>query len=416
MESGLYADLVKDGLLVEHAEVALAYKMTPDASIVIRPRPIPLISYPYEWCFGQLREAALLTLAIQRRALKFGLTLRDGSAFNVQFEGTKPVFIDTLAFQKLRDPQAWPGYEQFCRHFVAPLGLMSQIDVRLAGLLRMHVDGIPLDLAAQLLPWSTRIGGGLRRHIHQQTKSPTPESERTKPRAKPGDGSELSTQLALLDDLEETVRGAVLLMPAVKSPSVSARDGFDEKTGVILTWLNAIKPKTVWDLCFESGEYANLGSEVGAHTTAFSPDPFVVESHFSTLRAQHRPLILPLVLNWANPSPGGGWAGTERSSIFERGPADGTIALNIFHALTIVNDVPMIQVAEFLNRISRHLIVEFPTSKDSEVERLVALKGCHNEEYSRSYFEAAFARNFSILESKTIAGGTRFLYFMESTG
>src|SRR5215216_6396727 len=166
MESGLYDKLVKAGLLVSHVEVdhapaeaALAYK-------IIQPERVPFISYPYEWSFGQLKDAALATLSIQRRALKVGMSLKDASAYNIQFVRGKATLIDTLSFEIYKEGQPWVAYRQFCQHFLAPLALMATRDIRLNQLLRVYIDGIPLDLASELLPGKTRLNFGLLTHVH----------------------------------------------------------------------------------------------------------------------------------------------------------------------------------------------------------------------------------------------------------
>src|SRR6185503_16964008 len=165
MESGLYEKLVKAGLLIPHLEVdeapaesevtrAFAYK-------IIQPERAPFISYPYEWSFGQLKDAALATLSIQRRALKVGMSLKDASAYNIQFVRGKPTLIDTLSFEIYKEGQPWVAYRQSCQHFLAPLALMALKDVRLNQLLRVYIDGVPLDLASGLLPAKTRLNFGL---------------------------------------------------------------------------------------------------------------------------------------------------------------------------------------------------------------------------------------------------------------
>jgi hypothetical protein len=172
MESGLYEKLTKAGLLIPHAEVdqpTIEFDSVPQGEVgykVIRPEHVPFISYPYEWSFGQLRDAALATLAIQRRALKYGMSLKDASAYNIQFVRGKPTLIDTLSFEFYKEGQPWVAYRQFCQHFLAPLALMALKDVRLSQLLRVYIDGVPLDLASELLPWGTRLNFGLLTHIH----------------------------------------------------------------------------------------------------------------------------------------------------------------------------------------------------------------------------------------------------------
>src|SRR5579862_2850751 len=156
MASGLSAALTRRGDLVAHEEVDLPAP-DPPAHRIIRPAQIPFVSYPYEWSFGQLKAAALLTLAIQRTALDHGQVLRDASAYNVQFAHGKPIFIDTLSFGAYQEGPPWIAYQQFCKHFLAPLALMAKVDIELSQLLRVHIDGIPLALASKLLPLSTRL-------------------------------------------------------------------------------------------------------------------------------------------------------------------------------------------------------------------------------------------------------------------
>src|SRR6185295_13694272 len=120
------------------------------------PEPIPFVSYPYEWSFGELKAAALATLEIEGRAVAHGMGLKDASAYNIQFRGVRPVLVDTLSFERLEREAPWVAYRQFCQHFLAPLALMSRRDVRLSQLLRIYIDGVPLDLASELLPGRSR--------------------------------------------------------------------------------------------------------------------------------------------------------------------------------------------------------------------------------------------------------------------
>jgi hypothetical protein len=166
MESGLYEKLVKAGLLIPHTEVNQAPAEAENAYKVIQPERVAFISYPYEWSFGQLKDAALATLSVQKRALKRGMSLKDASAYNIQFVHGKATLIDTLSFETYKEGQPWVAYRQFCQHFLAPLALMALRDVRLSQLLRVYIDGVPLDLASELLPWNTRLNFGLLTHIH----------------------------------------------------------------------------------------------------------------------------------------------------------------------------------------------------------------------------------------------------------
>ena len=171
MDSGLYQRLTDKGRLIPHAEEDIGLAQGKNAYKIIRPEPVTFISYPYEWSFSQLRDAALLTLRIQREALKKGMILKDASAYNVQFIDGKPVFIDTLSFERYEKGQIWVAYRQFCQHFLAPLVLAHYKDIRFIGLSRLYIDGIPLDLAASLLPRRSWLKMGVALHIHMHSRA-----------------------------------------------------------------------------------------------------------------------------------------------------------------------------------------------------------------------------------------------------
>jgi len=80
---------------------------------VLRHERIPFVSYPYEWTFSMLRDAALLQLDLNLAALEEGMILKDSTPYNVQFRGSKPVFVDIGSFERLREGAPWVGYRQF---------------------------------------------------------------------------------------------------------------------------------------------------------------------------------------------------------------------------------------------------------------------------------------------------------------
>jgi hypothetical protein len=167
MRSGLYEALTGAGRLVPHEPADFAQRYSDAAGVVIRPERVPFVSYPYEWCFGQLKDAALLTLNVQRDALRFGMSLKDASAYNVQFwRGSRPVFIDTLSLERYVEGAPWVAYRQFCQHFLAPLALVAKCDARLGRLSQTGLDGVPLDLAARLLPAQSRFDPALLTHVY----------------------------------------------------------------------------------------------------------------------------------------------------------------------------------------------------------------------------------------------------------
>jgi hypothetical protein len=208
MTSGLYEQLVKAGDLVAHEEVSANVSPDGQASLVLRPARVAFVSYPYEWCFSELKDAALLTLRLQKAAVERGLSLKDATAYNVAFENGRPVWIDTLSFERLVPGRPWVAYRQFCKFFLAPLAAISFVDVGLLQLLRAHIDGIPLDLTSRLLPATTRLRPGILTHIHLQAAAERRVAAGT-PRLQTRRDQSISptASAGILDSLERTVKG-----------------------------------------------------------------------------------------------------------------------------------------------------------------------------------------------------------------
>jgi ribosomal protein L11 methylase PrmA len=415
MDSGLYQALVDDGLLIPHQEVGVEPPARELAYKVIKPEPIPFISYPYEWCFSQLRDAALTTLRIQRKALDFGMSLRDSSAYNIQFKKGRPIFIDTLSFGEYHEGEPWVAYRQFCQHFLAPLALMSYKDIRLSQLLGIHIDGLPLDLTASLLPWRTRLRFSLLSHIHLHARSQKRYADR------PIDVKQRRMSrfafLGILNSLESAVK-KVKWKPQGTEWAEYYQDtnyspqAFEHKKAIVGDFLDKARPSTVWDLGANVGTFSRLASERGIPTISFDVDPAAVEKNYLDCVARHEVNILPLVIDLTNPSPGIGWENKERMSLKERGPADAVLALALVHHLAISNNVPFSRIAGFLSDICQWLVIEFIPKADSQVQRLLATREDIFPDYTRQAFEQEFGRYFTIDASTDIRESQRTLYLM----
>ncbi len=419
MESGLYERLTKSGAMIAHEEVDKALALIPDLVYkVVKPEPIDFISYPYEWCFGQLREAALLTLAIAKRSLEFGMSLKDASAYNVQHFKGRAVLIDTLSFEIYREGEPWIAYRQFCQHFLAPLALMVYCDVRLSQLMRVNIDGIPLDLASALLPNKTYFRFGLLMHIHMHARSQKRYSDQIVVKDVVKAKMSRMALIGLLESLETTVKN--LTVKGINTEWAGyyqdnnySEDAFQAKKQVISAFLARIKPDSVWDLGANTGEFSRLASDQGIRTVAFDIDPGAVTQNYKQVKAKHEKNILPLVMDLTNPSPSLGWHHQERSSLVARGPVDAILALALVHHLAIANNVPLLDIANFFKDLGRYLIIEFVPKTDSQVKRLLTTREDIFPDYTQSGFEIAFGQAYKILESKALVGSERMLYLME---
>jgi hypothetical protein len=412
--SGLYAELVGRGWLLEHEDAPLTERFDDLAWRVVRPVEVGFIGYPYEWTFGQLKDAALLTLDIQSAALRVGMQLKDASAYNVQFHAGRPVLIDGLSLARAPDDAPWVAYRQFCQHFLAPLTLMAQRDVRLGVMLRDFIDGIPLDLAAGLLPASSRLRFGLASHLHLHARA-----QRTHAGNGASSGQPPKLSRGRLEALLDSLRGAVdglRWQPAGTewaeygettsySPAAAA-----DKVRLVRELLGRTDGRWVWDLGANTGYFSRLASDLGRQVLALDGDAAAAERHYRYLREIGSSSVLPLVMDLANPSPALGWAGTERRSLFERANADVLMALALVHHLAIGNNVPLPMLSSFFARLGSQLIVEFVPKSDPRVIAMLASRQDVFTDYSLEGFRAAFAADWEAVEEQPVTDSERVLF------
>ncbi len=417
LESGLYDALVGDGLLISHRDAAADLALTAEAYRVIRPEPVGFVSYPYEWCFSQLRDAALTTLRIQRQALAHGMILKDASAYNIQYDEGRPVHIDTLSFEEYQKDTPWVAYRQFCEHFLGPLLLMSQVDIHLGRLLATYLDGVPLALASRLLPRRTWLRFSRLLHIHLHAWLVKRYGRRSIR------GSHLDRSVSrrsldgLVGSLETAVDGLDWRPTGTHWADYPSEHGYSdealaEKKRLTERMLGRIEPKVVWDLGSNVGVYSRLAASMGAKVIAIDSDPAATELNYREVKRRDERSILPLLVDLRNPSPGLGWAGRERSSLESRGPAQVVLALALVHHLAIGGNVPLPRIADWLARVARHLIIEFVPKADPQTQRLLTSRQDVFAKYTQPEFEREFERRFRVVATEPITGTQRTLYWM----
>ncbi len=418
ISSGLYESLIKSNLLIPHTE-ADTQPIEPDKAFkVICPEQVRFISYPYEWSFSQLKDAALATLAIQKRALKYGMSLKDASAYNIQFHGGRSVLIDTLSFEVYKDGEPWVAYRQFCQHFLAPLALMSKTDVRLSQLMRVYIDGIPLDLASRLLPFSTRFDFGLLTHVHLHARAQLQYSNAVVSPSQSTRTMSKQALLGLIENLQNTVRKLEWKPVGTEwgdyyNITNYTDSAFAHKKDIISDWVKRVQPRLVWDVGANNGVFTRLAVEQGIPAVAFDIDPAAVEQNYRQMKTTHETGILPLVQDLTNPSPALGWHARERDSFLERAPADMVFALAVIHHLAISNNVPLSLLADFFHDMGKWLVIEFVPKSDSQVQKLLASRLDIFDRYTLEDFERSFGGRFTIHDKVNVRESERYLYLME---
>jgi hypothetical protein len=310
------------------------------------------------------------------------------------------------------------AYRQFCQHFLAPLALMALKDVRLSQLLRVYIDGVPLDLASELLPANTRFNFGLLTHIHLHAGAQKKYAgQEVKSR-----GGSMSKQAltGLIESLESTVQKLEWKPGGTEWGNYYditnySDAAFEHKKQMVAEWTKRLNPSQVWDLGANNGVFSRVAQETAPYVISFDIDPTAVEQNYRQVKTEKNEKLLPLLLDLTNPSPALGWANRERDSLGARGPVDLALALAVVHHLAISNNVPLPQLADFFAETARWLVIEFVPKSDSQVQKLLASREDIFPMYTREGFEAAFTTRFKIHEAVPVHESERVIYLMEVT-
>jgi ribosomal protein L11 methylase PrmA len=414
--SPLFGELVDEGKLVgtrEAEDVAL-----PGAAGVLEHDVVPFVSYPYEWSFGMLRDAALLQLELVRRAVEAGLMLKDATPYNVQFRGARPVFVDVGSFEPLREGEPWAGYRQFCMLFLYPLLLEAWKGVPFQPWLRGSIDGIMPQELRSLLSFRDRFRRGALTHVvlHARLERSYEERDADLKRELKAAGFRKELILANVRKLEKLVGGLT------RHGGESAWSGYgptttysdedaERKARFVAEAVAAERPRAVWDLGANEGRHARIAAETAEHVVAVDADEVVVDRLYEALKAEGAGTILPLTMNLADPSPGLGWRGLERRPLSARGTPDLALCLALVHHLSISGNVPVAEVVEWLRSLGASVVVEFPTPDDPMVARLLRRKREHDHpDYRRDWFERCLGERFDVARTEELASGSRILY------
>ena len=408
-QSGLYARLVERGWLVPHREVR-----RDQTQIVMQPTALAFISYPCEWCFEALKRAALLHLQICLLAIEHDMILKDASAYNVQFIGNKPIFIDTLSFTHYRDGTPWYAFGQFCRQFIAPLLLMKYRSLALGKISHSFIDGIPLDVASKILPWQTCLSPFILLNIHLHSRNIT--------RANQGSRDIHLAKQSLLNLFNYTAAYLKRLTYGKQKSHWSnyrqmmnyAPAALREKIEVVRCWSREIKARRIWDV---GGNDGYIAQQVASDTELIintDCDPIAIDRSF-----RDHPRLLSLHIDLANPTPAYGYANREREAFIDRirqAKIDCIFALAVLHHLTLTAACSFSMLAELFAQLGSYLVVEYVDRQDSWAATMLAQMRDNSRffvSYRRDNFEQEFQKSFTILKTHEVSGSFRTLYLMQ---
>jgi SAM-dependent methyltransferase len=414
--SSFFARFSADGRIVRTEQVP-ASAVSSSWSVLLRHERIPFVSYPYEWPFGMLKDAALLQLDLLLAALDEDMTLKDCSSYNVQWVGARPVFVDVASFTRLQPGEPWIGYRQFCQLFLYPLFLHAYKGVPFHAWLRSSLDGIEPDHLRRLMSPRDLLRPGVFTHVvlhgrlQQQYGATSRDVKRDLQRA--GFGK------ALVRANVDRMRRLVARLPAPKQASAwtsyatdNSYAGQDEavKVGFVEAALAARREGLIWDIGCNTGRFSRIAAARADYVVAMDADHAVVDTLYRALAAEGIRNILPLVGNVANPSPGLGWRGTERKPLEARGRPDLILCLALVHHLAITANLPLGDVLDWLRSLGARLVIEFVTKADPMVKRLLMQTTQTHDDYETDAFEAELGRRYIVEQRTALPSGTRILY------
>lgn len=424
-DTKFFQDACKQGHIVSTRLVNMGEEDLPVARVkrwpaVLEHECIPYVSYPYEWSFHALKDAALLQLQLLRRSLDEDMILKDASSFNIQWHGTRPIFIDIPSFEPWTPGETWVGYRQFCQLFLYPLLLQAYKDVSFRPWLRGHLDGIDPSQMNNLMSWRDRFRAGIFSHVYLHSRFERAfhnGSGSVKDRLRES-GFAKELIVANVHRLERLVSG--LTWQQKKSGwsdygggSHYVPEDIQAKQNFVREAASSRRRTLAWDFGCNKGLYSRILARYADTVVAMDADHLTVDRLYRDLRSEGNTRILPLVINLVDPSPSLGWRGRERKSLEERGRPDIILCLALIHHVVIQANVPLENFIQWLGTLGGTLVIEFIDPEDEMVQRLLRNKVDDYADYNRPNFEAALSKTFRVTQKEELRCGTRSLYRAE---
>ncbi len=414
-DQGFFNKLFKAGLLIEHRELT-----NTDSAIIIEPEQISFITYPYEWSFNQYKEAALLTLKLQKYCLENDFSLKDASAFNVTFHKGQAIFIDTLSFDFYERDVPWRGYKQFISHFLGPLILAHFHGAQSLKLMSNFIDGIPIKMLSSMLPLKTKLSPFIYSNIHLLARFEEKHSEGVSQKV-----SSLSKkgQLNIIKSIYGYIKKLSLNETSewgdYYSKTNYSKQAFQQKSKVINTWIGELGAKVLIDIGGNDGTFVRqIGHELDVALVC-DIDNNAIDVNYRLIKERRESNILPFVLDVLNPSASIGFNNNERASFLDRikkFAPDVALALAVIHHMTLSGNIPFQMSAQFFASFSKYLIIEFPKRKDSYVEKLLESKRefkNHFDFYNIKNFNREYSAYFKTIDKLNIGDSERVLFLLK---
>lgn len=361
-----------------------------------------------------LRDAALLTLDVTEACLRAGFQMKDATAYNVLFDGWRPVMIDLTSIEEGFDG-AWTAYGQFCDHFLAPLLLDAHLGVPFQPYVRGRLTGVPVTELAGMFPGLRRFRRGVFSHVYLRSRI-----ERRARHLATGDRTELRKGMKLpVEAVVTTVKKMRRLIESLESKSSSVWADYEldhsyedtqraEKEQFVESAAQQAGGELAWDVGANTGVFSEILAEYFETVVALDSDAGAVDNMYRRLQGEADSGIVPLVMDVADPSPDRGWLGAERRSLAHRAKPAFATWLAVVHHVCLAGEVPLTGFLDLVAETSPRAVVEFVGPDDPMSRRLMATRKVPRDDYTKESFMEAVAQRFTI-EASTAVSPTRDL-------
>ncbi|RYY24919.1 MAG: class I SAM-dependent methyltransferase [Chitinophagaceae bacterium] len=408
--SGLLAKLFAKKYLVNHEEVNEFPGAGQSAWLVLKPERINTISYPVEWSFDALKDAAILHLDIMQLAISHSMILKDATPYNVQFKNGQPIFIDTLSLKRYDESQPWVAYRQFCECFLYPLLLEHYRKLYISRLYQGFPDGISAAETAALLPFKSRMSLGCWLHVF------LPASITKTKQLKPSSVSFSKTKMInLVSHLQTLIRGLKFNDKSASqwntyyAETILSEQYLEHKKNIVNELLDPLQITSALDIGSNDGYFSNLLSRKDVRVSAIDNDAPSINRLY--LQCKKESLnILPLVVDITDPTPAKGFENRERSSFLQRSGSELIIALALIHHLVIAKNIPLSILAAFFSKHTKWLLIEFVPKNDPKVMAMLATREDVFTDYNEDHFQKIMSLHFDMLSKRIVPGTTRVIY------
>lgn len=385
---------------------------------VFKHKKIEFISYPYEWSFHRLKDAALHHLNLHINLLKNNATLIDAYSYNIQFNNYSPLFIDLMSIKEYSDGEFWVGHKQFCESFLNPLVLKSKLGIDYNNWFKGNLEGINTGDLSKLLKFKHMFSWNIFYNIfllnHFEKKYKKNEDLKIIKNKK----LKKNYYLSILSNLVNFIKSLKPKKEISIWGEYSRDNTYDNKEKknkyeFISNYFNKNKFNRVLDLGCNTGEYSKIALNSGCdNVIGLDYDLNAIDEAY-LISKREKLNFLPLYFDVSNPSSNIGWRQKERKGFKERLNFDTVLALAFEHHLAIAKNIPLEDVINWITSLAPKGIIEFVPKNDVTIQSMMRLKGDIFQSYNLENFKKLLSNKTKITSEKIVSKSGRILFCFE---